>query len=58
MYAISLLLLLDSFTGFTRDSVKGAATTLNAAVNPELNKPEEFVYYSDCKPKLTSTAAM
>ena len=58
MYAISLLLLLDAFTGFTRDSVKGAATTLNAAVNPELNKPEEFVYYSDCKPTLTSTAAM
>ena len=52
------LLLPDAFIGFARDSVKGAATTLNAAVNPELNKPEEFVYYSDCKPTLTSTAAM
>ena len=58
MYAISLLFLFDAFTGFIRDSVKGAATTLNAAVNPELNKPEEFVYYSNCKPKLIATAAM
>ena len=31
-------------TGMLRDSAKGAATSLNAAVNPELNK-EEFVYY-------------
>ena len=44
-------------TGMLRDSVKGAATSLNAAVNPELNK-EEFVYYSDCQPAHTSAAAM
>ena len=43
--------------GFARNCEKGAATSLNAAVNPELNK-EEFVYYSDCKPARTSAAAM
>ena len=35
--------------GQERDCQKGAATSLNAAVHPELNK-EEFVYYSDCRP--------
>ena len=43
--------------GFSRNCEKGAATSLNAAVNPELNK-EEFVYYSDCQPARTSAAAM
>ena len=41
----------------SRNCEKGAATSLNAAVNPELNK-EEFVYYSDCQPVRTSAAAM
>ena len=40
-----------------RDSTQGAAISLNAAVNPELNK-EEFVYYSDCQPAHPSAAAM
>ena len=37
-----------TFVGVTRDPKKGAATTLYAAVHPDLNK-EEVVYYSDCK---------
>ena len=35
--------------GQVRDCQQGAATTLNAAVHPELNK-EEFEYYTDCRP--------
>ena len=51
------LLALDFVAGMLRDSAQGAANSLNAAVNPELNK-EEFVYYSDCQPARTSAAAM
>ena len=42
--------------GLSRDPKKGAATTLYAAVHPDLNK-EEFQYYSDCKATSPSTAS-
>ena len=49
---ILVYLLID----ISRAPKKGAATTLYAAVHPDLNK-EEFQYYSDCKATPPSTAS-
>ena len=38
---------------FARSPKTGAATTINAAVNPELNS-QQAVYYVSCKPKISS----
>ena len=38
---------------FLRNPKDGAATTINCAVNPELNT-QEAVYYDDCAPKQPS----
>ena len=46
----------ETALGFRRNCKKGAATTLNAAVNPELNK-EDGAYYSDCVVKAPSLTA-
>lgn len=39
-----------------RGTVAGAATTINCAVNPELNSCKAY-YYSDCKPAPATTTA-
>ena len=49
-FKVSILL------GISRTPKEGAATTLYAAVHPDLNK-EEFVYYSDCKAASCSGAS-
>ena len=36
-----------------RTPVEGAATSLNCAVNPQLNSREHF-YYDSCRPKLST----
>ena len=41
------------YTVFGRSVKDGAATTINAAVNPTLNS-QQAVYYSDCQPKVSS----
>ena len=44
------------FLGLGRSPQEGSMTTLNAAVNPELNK-EDAVYYVDCKETRPSSLA-
>ena len=40
-----------------RDAAKGAATSINCAINPELNS-QQFVYYEDTKAKSPSPSSM
>ena len=42
--------------GILRDPIDGAATSINCAVNPEL-AGVGGVYFSDCKPDVTSAQA-
>ena len=55
-YVDDVALYMHLLLGLSRDPKKGAATTLYAAVHPDLNK-EEFQHYSDCKATPSSTAS-
>ena len=46
-------LLCSLFLVVGRTPVEGAATSLNCAVNPQLNSQQHF-YYESCRPKLSS----
>ena len=40
----------DAIIALMRSVKDGAATTVNCAINPDLNS-QQCVYYSDCAPK-------
>ena len=46
-----------TYVGFMRTPEKGAVTTINCAVNPELNSQQAIYYTSNSRPEQASETA-